>query len=85
MLTAAVRDLKRAYPEINIDVRTPYSFLWKNNPHLTALRDDTTLIYPLGYKTPHQSTKTNGGHFIYAFHTAIEEAFGVSAREIFPL
>ena len=34
MLTAAVRDLKRALgAAVAVDVRTPCPALWENNPH----------------------------------------------------
>ena len=40
MLTAAVRELKRALGTgVEIDVRTPCPALWENNPHLTPLAD----------------------------------------------
>ena len=40
MLTAAVRDLKRALGDAAVvDVRTPCPALWENNPHLTLLAD----------------------------------------------
>ena len=37
MLTAAVRDLKRALGAV--DVRTPCPALWEHSPHLTPLAD----------------------------------------------
>ncbi len=41
LLTAAVRDLHRAYPgQFLTDVRTPFDELWLHNPWLTPLRDD---------------------------------------------
>jgi ADP-heptose:LPS heptosyltransferase len=41
MLTAAVRDLHRCYPGVyQTDVRTHFSELWENNPHLTHLSED---------------------------------------------
>ena len=40
MLTAAVRDLQKAYPgRFEIDVRTSATGLWENNPYLTALKE----------------------------------------------
>ena len=40
MLTAAVRDLKRALgAALAVDVRTPCPALWENSPHLTPLAD----------------------------------------------
>ena len=40
MLTAAVRDLKRALgAAVAVDVWTPCPALWENSPHLTPLAD----------------------------------------------
>ena len=40
MLTAAVRELKRALGAgVEIDVRTPCPALWEHNPHLPPLAD----------------------------------------------
>lgn len=40
LLTAAVRDLHRAYPgQFLTDVRTPFDDLWLHNPWITPLRD----------------------------------------------
>jgi ADP-heptose:LPS heptosyltransferase len=40
LLTAAVRDLHRNYPnQFLTDVRTPFPGLWKHNPHITPLSD----------------------------------------------
>ena len=58
MLTAAVRDFKKSYPDVDIDVRTPWSHLWKNNPHIVPLAARDALMCPVGYKTPHQSPDT---------------------------
>ena len=41
MLTAAVRDLHRCYPnQFQTDVRTSCPELWEQNPCLTPLRED---------------------------------------------
>jgi ADP-heptose:LPS heptosyltransferase len=41
MLTAAIRDLHRAYPgRFLTDVRTSCPGLWENNPHLTPLKPE---------------------------------------------
>ena len=45
MLTAAVRDLKRALgAAVAVDVRTPCPALWEHNPHLTPLADGAGLL-----------------------------------------
>jgi ADP-heptose:LPS heptosyltransferase len=58
MLTAAVRDLHRCYPNVFLtDVRTPCPPLWENNPYLTPLREDGRKVeiidcqYPLIHKS----------------------------------
>lgn len=48
VLTALARDLKLAYPDVQIDVDTSAPDLWRNNPHLTPLlkqRDKSGLHY----------------------------------------
>lgn len=77
MLTAAVRDLKRAYPDIQIAVATRHPFLWENNPYINHPEREYEL-YPLGYQTPHQ-TKNHPAreHFIYAFHSSLERDFDI--------
>src|SRR5437879_3223788 len=41
MLTAAVRDLHKCYPEqFATDVRTPCPELWDNNPYIVRLEED---------------------------------------------
>ena len=78
MLTAAVRDLKQSFPEISIDVRTPYPFLWENNPHIEKITDREGKLYHIGYKTPHQDPSIpDRVHFIYAFHRTLEQLFDV--------
>ncbi len=53
MLTAAVRDLKLSYPEIQVDVRTSAEAIWENNPYLTKLDEEDSEVniikaeYPL--------------------------------------
>jgi len=38
MLTAAVRDVHKAYPcRFLTDIRTPCPHLWENNPYITSL------------------------------------------------
>ncbi len=40
MLTAAVRDLHKCYPnKYESDVRTPCPHLWENNPYLAPLNE----------------------------------------------
>jgi ADP-heptose:LPS heptosyltransferase len=53
MLTAAVRDLHRCYPEQFLTaVRTPFSELWEHNPFITELRDDDPAVEHLDCSYP---------------------------------
>lgn len=53
MLTAAVRDLHRAYPKQFVtDVRTPCPDLWLNNPLITPLREDDPEVTVLDCEYP---------------------------------
>ena len=82
MLTAAVRDLKAGFPSIHIDVRTKYPYLWENNPYIEKITDREVKIYPIGYKTPHQSPNSpDREHFIYAFHHSLEQLFDIKIKK----
>jgi hypothetical protein len=53
MLTAAIRDLHRYYPDRFLtDVRTPYPDLWANNPFLTPLNEKDGDVEVLEYHYP---------------------------------
>jgi ADP-heptose:LPS heptosyltransferase len=69
MLTAAVRDLHRAYPGGFItDVRTPCPDLWRNNPHITPLSetDPDVEVVDCHYPLIHQSNQAPW-HFLHGF------------------
>ncbi len=75
MLTAAVRDLHRAYPgQFRTDIRTSASALWENNPYLTPLSEDdpSVQVIPMEYDLIHQS---NHGpyHFIHGYARHLEK------------
>lgn len=77
MLTAAVRDLHTAYPDLAIMVSTTSRFLWANNPHVShGFRADR--IIRLGYQTPRMKGFTGEQHhFIYAFHESLEKELDI--------
>lgn len=78
MLTAAVRDLKTTFPDICIDIRTKYPYLWENNPYISKITEQDVRIYPIGYKAPHQlPNNPDREHFIYAFHRSLEQLFDI--------
>ncbi len=69
MLTAAVRDLHRAYPgEFQTDVRTSCDALWENNPFITKLCDDDPCVHTIEMHYPliHHSNQ-RPYHFIHGF------------------
>jgi len=53
MLTAAVRDLHRCYPQRFVtDTRTPCPGLWENNPHLAPLAEDDPEVESIDCRYP---------------------------------
>lgn len=69
MLTAAIRDLHRAYPgKFQTDVRTSCPALWQNNPHLTSLDENAPGVRTLTMHYPliHQCNQAPY-HFIHGF------------------
>jgi ADP-heptose:LPS heptosyltransferase len=82
MLTAAVRDLHRTYPNAFLtDVRTPCSELWESNPYITQLDDDDPAVEVIDCSYPliHQSNDVPY-HFIHAFIDHLNERLGLSIR-----
>jgi hypothetical protein len=60
MLTAAVRDLHRAYSgQFQTDVRTSADALWDNNPNITRLREGDSGVEQIDMQYPliHQSSQ----------------------------
>ena len=79
MLTAAVRDLHRAFPgRFVTDVRTSAAQLWEHNPHVTPLdeRDPSVRVLDMHYPLVHQSN-TRPYHFIHGFVQYLEEQLGL--------
>ena len=79
MLTAAVRDLHRCYPERFLtDVRTSCPALWENNPHLIPLNEDDPDVEVLDCHYPliHQSNQTPY-HFLHGFIHYLNEKLGL--------
>jgi len=80
VFTAAVRDFKLTFPEIEIEVSTPYPFLWENNPYVEKATSGGE-VYHIGYKTPRQDPSNYADeHFIYAFHRTLEQLFDVKIQ-----
>lgn len=82
MLTAAVRDLHRSYPESYlIDVRTRHPALWENNPYLTPISetDETAEILECQYPLVRESNQLPY-HFIHGFMFFLNEQLGLNIR-----
>ncbi|CAN5266044.1 hypothetical protein BH23VER1_BH23VER1_36390 [soil metagenome] len=80
MLTAAVRDLHRAYPgRFTTDVRTPCRDLWSHNPHLTPIHesDPAARLIDCHYPLIHQSNSLPH-HFIEGFISFLNETLGLA-------
>jgi hypothetical protein len=82
MLTAAVRDLHRNYPNRFVtDIRTSCDALWENNPYVTRLDEadqDVETIhceYPLIH-----SSNTGPWHFIHGFHDHLAQKLNLGIR-----
>lgn len=74
MLTAAVRDLHRAFPgQFLTDVRTAAGALWENNPWITPLdeHDPNVRVLPMEYPLIHQCN-TRPYHFIHGYVQFLE-------------
>lgn len=78
MLTAAVRDLKRAMPSISINVATSAPDLWKNNPHLdrSVTEANADRVISIGYPLIHQSDRLPY-HFVHAFRKELQIQLGL--------
>ena len=80
MMTAAVRDLHRAYPNTFLtDVRTFHPDMWKNNPYITPLSEEDPSVtkIEMGYDLIHKSNQTPY-HFIHGFRMNLEKELGMS-------
>lgn len=73
MLTAAVRDLKRAYPYISVNVRTSAGELWQNNHLLNrdVTEQNADRVLNLQYPLVHSSDRLPY-HFIHAFRKELQ-------------
>ena len=82
LLTAAVRDLHRCYPDAFVtDVRTAHADLWLHNPHLwrlDAAAPDVTTI-EIGYPLINFSNQVPY-HAIHGYIDAINEQLGVEVH-----
>lgn len=82
MLTAAVRDLHRAYPgRFLTDLRTSCPDLWRYNPHVSPLvaTDADVRTLRCHYPLIHRSNRAPY-HFIHGFIEHLNEELGLSVR-----
>lgn len=80
MLTAAVRDLHAARPgQFQTDVRTSADPIWKDNPHITPLKESEPGVQTLDMHYPliHQSNQ-RPYHFIHGYAQFLEQELGIS-------
>jgi ADP-heptose:LPS heptosyltransferase len=82
MLTAAVRDLHRSYPEKFItDVRTHHPALWDNNPYLTPLVEGQEGVELLDCHYPLvQESNQLPYHFIHGFISYLNDQLGLNVK-----
>jgi len=82
VLTAAIRDLHRAYPgRFLTDVRTSCPALWEHNPHLTPLDPAAPDVRSMvcHYPLIHQCN-TAPYHFIHGFIEYLNDQLGLRIR-----
>jgi ADP-heptose:LPS heptosyltransferase len=77
-LTAGIRDLKEAYPNIQIKMNTSVPQIWENNPYITDYDDsECDLEFKLEYPLVNKSNQS-GKHFIHGFKEDIEKKLKIS-------
>jgi ADP-heptose:LPS heptosyltransferase len=84
VLTAAIRDLKMKFPNLQINMKTTAPQIWENNPHVSEFSTHDSfdpigsdLDIKLGYPLVHQANQC-GKHFIHGFKEEIERNLGIS-------
>lgn len=82
MLTAAVRDLHRCYPEQFItDVDTDWSDLWGNNPYVTPLAANEPGVRRVECQYPLiRFSNERPVHFVHGFIDDLNEQLGLNIR-----
>ena len=78
MLTAAVRDLKRAHPYIEVNVETPAAALWDHNPLLdrSITAENADRVIHIGYPLINSADRLPY-HFIHAFRKELALQLGL--------
>jgi len=85
VFTAAIRDLALQYGDrFDISVKTHFSEVWKNNPHLVLPKSNCRLVH-LRYAD--QLSKAYAGrqtHFLAAYHNILNEHLGTDVHLTLP-
>lgn len=78
MMTAAVRDLKIARPDILINCHTSVQAIWENNPYLdtSITPKNADLVLQMHYPLIHHSTM-GAYHFIHGFRIYLEDILNI--------
>ena len=86
VLTPAIRDLKIAFPNLHLRMKTTAPQIWKNNPHVMEFSQynapdlsPSEIDLKLGYPLIHEANWC-AKHFIYGFKEEIEKKLGVSFK-----
>lgn len=82
MLTAAIRDLHKAYPNLfSTDVETSADQLFENNPHITKLDRRDPELFVLQAEYPLINACNEGPwHFVETFHSGFETKLGIQVK-----
>ncbi len=84
VMTGAIRDLKKQYPEYEVTMDTTCNDIWLLNPHV-SWNNEVDKTFEFNYDDVHNSDKS-GRHFSNAFHIQLEELLDIKLRqsEIWP-
>lgn len=80
MMTCAVRDLKKCYPQYDIMVDTNCMHLWDYNPNLTVF-DEADIDLKIGPKIATQQSHDSGLHFCNAFRVCLEYLLNLPIKQ----
>ncbi len=82
MLSACVRDIKKWYPDFQVDVRTSCDSIFDENPHITKLDegDPAVNVLDMHYEIIHESNQNMHQHFIHGFLIDFNEQVGASIK-----
>ena len=79
MMSAGIRDLKKAFPDWPIGVSTTAMHIWDHNPHIDRnLTTENAEIVEIGPSYLTNASNRDDRHFANAFRISIEEKLGIS-------